>query len=147
MTESSAIRNVLEVDIDTDSCTVPMLAENMVARLEQMTTLYENEGLVANRLVRELEKANTRLAECERERDEAIYRASVGMRTKYEALLTENRLLLKALGLAIVWCRYRGNDGYDTCEDNCTKAYRYQEGCPVYLPTVQTPREDLLEKC
>lgn len=54
-----------------------------------------------------------------------------------DALAADWRMLMEALSLATVWCRYRSNDGYDTCEDNCTKAHRYQEQCPVYLPTVE----------
>ena len=68
-----------------------------------------------------------------------------------EDLRAENLVFREALNLAIVWCRYRSNDGYDTCEDNCTKAYRYQERCPIYLPTVEPPAtaelDKTLEKC
>jgi len=77
----------------------------------------------------EIDSLRARLADAERERDE--------WRDSAQVVLDENRLLLEALELATVWCRYRRLAGFDTCEDNCSKAYRYQEQCSVYLSTVE----------
>lgn len=77
--------------------------------LEQMTTLYENEGLVTNRLVRELEKVNTRLAECEQERDAVIGTSPIA--PGILELCTENAKLLKVAQLVLddrFTCDYKG---------------------------------------
>lgn len=50
----------------------------------------------------------------------------------------ENGLLREALGHRVLRCQYRSNRGYDTCEDNCTKDYRYQERCPDWLTLMRS---------
>jgi len=112
------------------------VAADLRAQLKQTQLLYENEGVIANRLVAELEEASARLAECE-EQIEQYEAKRVSWCAETDELLAENQLLREALDLATIWCRYRSNDDYNTCEDNCAKAYRYQEQCPIYLPTVE----------
>jgi len=84
----------------------------------------------------EIDDLRARLAECE-EQIEQYEAKRVSWCAETDELLAENRRLRGALNLATAWCRYRRNAGYDTCEDNCSKAYRYQEQCPIYLPTVE----------
>jgi hypothetical protein len=72
-----------------------------------------------------------RIEEMERERDNAWDR--------YAEVVTENRLLREAISWWVDDCPQRCDSGYDTCEDNCSVDYRYQERCLLYLSTVQAP--------
>ena len=49
-----------------------------------------------------------------------------------EALETA-QILGARLSSAVACCRFRRNPDYDTCEDNCTMAYRFQEQCSNHL--------------
>lgn len=84
---------------------VALLAEKaeLERELKQTECLYQSEGLVANKLVEELEKTSARLAEAEQERDEwrdrCLHAISGGMSNdealegRVSKLLVENRLL------------------------------------------------------
>lgn len=106
---------------------------------EMRAWVGEAEITVLRARVVELEAKDKEIAElegeCERLRNQDCLIVGSAHCPVTAALRAENERTLAALRTQVERCRYRLSV-YDTCEDNCGKASRYQEICPGYLRSI-----------